>query len=157
MVDLEQGPCVIKRLRGCGAGYEYVAVTPEGDIYPCHQFVGQEQFRQGSVLDDTMDLDLAKTFSGLNIYTREQCRDCWAKFYCSGWLQRGQLSDERGTEKAIRTGVAAWNANGWSAPFISRRPRRWSGRNRTSRRCNHKLRRSRIVFFIGCPEKGESK
>ena len=97
MVDLEQGPCVIKRLRGCGAGYEYVAVTPEGDIYPCHQFVGQEQFRQGSVLDDTMDLDLAKTFSGLNIYTREQCRDCWAKFYCSGgcsaanYLMNGEL------------------------------------------------------------------
>lgn len=84
MVDLQQGPCVVKRLRGCGAGYEYVAVTPEGDIYPCHQFVGNEAFRQGSVLDGSFDLDIAHRFAQMNIYTREKCRDCWAKFYCSG-------------------------------------------------------------------------
>ena len=84
MVDLDQGPCVVKRLRGCGAGYEYVAVTPEGDIYPCHQFVGREGYRQGSVLDGTFDMDIAKRFAGLNIYSRTKCRDCWAKFYCSG-------------------------------------------------------------------------
>ena len=84
MVDLNQGPCVVKRLRGCGAGYEYVAVTPEGDIYPCHQFVGQEGFKQGSVLDGSFDMDIAQKFAAMNIYTREKCRDCWAKFYCSG-------------------------------------------------------------------------
>ncbi len=84
MVDLEQGPCVIKRLRGCGAGYEYVAVTPDGDIYPCHQFVGKEEFRQGSVLDDTLDEGIARRFAAMNIYTREKCRTCWARFYCSG-------------------------------------------------------------------------
>lgn len=84
MVDLNQGPCVVKRLRGCGAGYEYVAVTPEGDIYPCHQFVGNEAFRQGSVLDGTFDLDIAHKFASMNIYTRKKCGDCWAKFYCSG-------------------------------------------------------------------------
>ena len=84
MVDLQQGPCVVKRLRGCGAGYEYVAVTPEGDIYPCHQFVGNEQFKQGSVLDGSFDLDIAHKFASMNIYTREKCGDCWAKFYCSG-------------------------------------------------------------------------
>ena len=84
LIDLDQGPCVIKRLRGCGAGYEYVAVTPEGDIYPCHQFVGQEEYKQGSVLDQSFDLAMAKDFSALNIYTREKCKDCWAKFYCSG-------------------------------------------------------------------------
>ncbi|MGE4548394.1 MAG: thioether cross-link-forming SCIFF peptide maturase [Intestinibacillus sp.] len=84
MVDLEQGPCVIKRLRGCGAGYEYVAVTPEGDIYPCHQFVGREGYRQGSVMDGSFDLDISAKFAALNIYTRAKCRDCWAKFYCSG-------------------------------------------------------------------------
>ena len=84
MVDLQQGPCVVKRLRGCGAGYEYVAVTPEGDIYPCHQFVGNEQFKQGSVLDGSFDLDIAQKFASMNIYTREKCGDCWAKFYCSG-------------------------------------------------------------------------
>lgn len=84
MVDLEQGPCVIKRLRGCGAGYEYVAVTPEGDIYPCHQFVGKPEFRQGSVLDDTLDEGIARRFAAMNIYTRKKCRSCWARFYCSG-------------------------------------------------------------------------
>lgn len=84
MVDLEQGPCVIKRLRGCGAGYEYVAVTPDGDIYPCHQFVGKEEFKQGSVLDESFDMDIATKFAGMNIYTRNRCQDCWAKFYCSG-------------------------------------------------------------------------
>lgn len=84
MVDLNQGPCVVKRLRGCGAGYEYVAVTPEGDIYPCHQFVGNEAFKQGSVLDGSFDMDIANKFASMNIYTREKCGDCWAKFYCSG-------------------------------------------------------------------------
>ena len=84
MVDLNQGPCVVKRLRGCGAGYEYVAVTPEGDIYPCHQFVGNEAFKQGSVLDSSFDMDIAHKFASMNIYTREKCGDCWAKFYCSG-------------------------------------------------------------------------
>ncbi len=84
MVDLDQGPCVVKRLRGCGAGYEYVAVTPEGDIYPCHQFVGKEEFRQGSVLDGSFDTGMAKRFAEMNIYSKPKCRECWAKFYCSG-------------------------------------------------------------------------
>ena len=84
MVDLQQGPCVIKRLRGCGAGYEYVAVTPDGDIYPCHQFVGQEEFKQGSVLDGSFDMNISEHFSRLNVCTRPKCADCWAKFYCSG-------------------------------------------------------------------------
>ncbi len=84
MVDLEQGPCVIKRLRGCGAGYEYIAVTPEGDIYPCHQFVGREEYYQGNVMDKAFDMQIAQKFAQLNIYSREKCKQCWAKFYCSG-------------------------------------------------------------------------
>ena len=90
-VDLAQGPCVIKRLRGCGAGCEYVAITPEGDIYPCHQFVGQEEYKLGSLYDGSFDTELSGTFAALNIYTREECRDCWARFYCSGGCSASNL------------------------------------------------------------------
>ena len=90
-VDLAQGPCVIKRLRGCGAGCEYVAVTPEGDIYPCHQFVGNPAYKIGSLSDGSFDMELSHRFSCLNIYTREECRDCWARFYCSGGCSASNL------------------------------------------------------------------
>jgi len=83
-VNLDQGPCIIKRLRGCGAGCEYVAVTPEGDIYPCHQFVGEERFKMGNLREGSFDRTRAAQFSGVSIYTREKCKDCWARFYCSG-------------------------------------------------------------------------
>lgn len=84
MIDLDQGPCAIKRLRGCSCGNEYVAVTPEGDIYPCHQFVGMDEWKMGSVLDDSIDHKMKKMFSKANIYSKEECANCWAKFYCSG-------------------------------------------------------------------------
>ena len=84
MLDLDQGPCAIKRLRGCGCGNEYVAVTPDGDIYPCHQFVGNEKFRMGSLYDGSFDNDMKNDFARAHIYTKPECRKCWAKFYCSG-------------------------------------------------------------------------
>ena len=90
-VDLAQGPCVIKRLRGCGAGCEYVAITPDGDIYPCHQFVGNEDYKLGSVKDGTFDNSLSSRFAGLNVYTREECAHCWARFYCSGGCSASNL------------------------------------------------------------------
>ncbi len=91
MVDLEQGPCAIKRLRGCGSGNEYVAITPKGDIYPCHQFVGMPEWKMGSVIDDSFDLKIKKIFADTNIYTKEDCRNCWAKFYCSGGCSANNL------------------------------------------------------------------
>jgi uncharacterized protein len=84
MIDLEQGPCVAKRLLGCGAGSEYVAVTPSGDIYPCHQFVGDTGFMMGNVMDDSIDADMQRRFAQCNIYNKPECRKCWARFYCSG-------------------------------------------------------------------------
>ncbi|HIT02688.1 MAG TPA: thioether cross-link-forming SCIFF peptide maturase [Candidatus Enterenecus merdae] len=90
-VDLSQGPCVIKRVRGCGAGCEYVAVTPDGDIYPCHQFVGNEDYRLGNVWDGSFNMDLSHRFADLNIYSRPDCQTCWAKFYCSGGCSASNL------------------------------------------------------------------
>ena len=90
-VDLAQGPCVIKRLRGCGAGCEYVAITPDEDIYPCHQFVGKEEYRMGNVFDGSFDMDISGTFAQQNIYTRPACRECWARFYCSGGCSASNL------------------------------------------------------------------
>lgn len=83
-VDLSQGPCIVKRLSGCGAGSEYVAITPEGDIYPCHQFVGDEKFKLGNVNEDNYNNHLSHEFKEAHVYNKEKCKTCWAKFYCSG-------------------------------------------------------------------------
>lgn len=84
MIDLEQGPCVAKRLSGCGSGTEYLAVTPWGDLYPCHQFVGQEEFLLGNVFDGITKPDICDKFKLCNVYAKEKCNNCFAKFYCSG-------------------------------------------------------------------------
>ena len=84
MLDLDQGPCAIKRLRGCGCGNEYVAVAPNGDIYPCHQFVGIEDYKLGSLNDGSFNEELKKTFACAHVYSKPECKKCWAKFYCSG-------------------------------------------------------------------------
>ncbi len=84
MIDLNQGPCVIKRVSGCGAGAEYLAITPEGDIYPCHQFVGNEDFKIGSIMNNALSTSLYNEFSNAHIYNKDKCTKCWAKFYCSG-------------------------------------------------------------------------
>ncbi len=84
MIDLNQGPCAIKRLRGCGCGNEYVCITPNGDIYPCHQFDGNDDFLMGNIMDGTFDSALKERFARANVYSKSNCKDCWAKFYCSG-------------------------------------------------------------------------
>ena len=84
MLDLINGPCVQKRLTGCGAGSEYLAVSPTGDIYPCHQFVGNNDFYMGSVLDNTLNTDIQDKFIEVNVTKKAECSDCMAKYYCSG-------------------------------------------------------------------------
>lgn len=84
MIDLNQGPCVAKRLSGCGSGTEYLAVTPWGDLYPCHQFVGQEEFLMGNVDTGVTRTDIRDEFKLCNVYAKEKCRKCFARFYCSG-------------------------------------------------------------------------
>ena len=83
-VDLENGPCLTKRLSGCGAGHEYYAVTPEGDLYPCHQFVGRDDFKVGTVFAGIDQPDLCDEFRQAHVLTKPECRRCWARFYCSG-------------------------------------------------------------------------
>lgn len=84
MIDLDGGPCVAKRLSGCGSGTEYLAVTPWGDLYPCHQFVGEEDFLMGNVDDGIVKPKIADAFRGCSVYSKEKCKNCFAKFYCSG-------------------------------------------------------------------------
>lgn len=84
MIDLDGGPCAIKRLKGCGSGTEYAAVTPYGEIYPCHQFVGQEGFQIGDVDKGITNLELVEKFKKANLYTKDKCDKCFAKFFCSG-------------------------------------------------------------------------
>ncbi len=84
MIDLSGGPCVYKRLSGCGSGTEYLAVTPWGDLYPCHQFVGEENFLLGNVYEGIKKTDIRDAFKLCNVYAKKECRNCFAKFYCSG-------------------------------------------------------------------------
>ena len=84
MLDLTEGPCIYKRISGCGSGTEYMAVTPWGDLYPCHQFVGDEGYKLGNVWDGVTNNSLREEFRSCNAYARPECADCWAKLYCSG-------------------------------------------------------------------------
>ena len=84
MIDLKGGPCIYKRISGCGSGTEYMAVTPWGDLYPCHQFVGEEKFKLGDVWRGVTNHEMVDEFAQCNVYARNECRDCWARLYCSG-------------------------------------------------------------------------
>jgi uncharacterized protein len=85
MLDLSGGPCIYKRISGCGSGTEYMAVTPLGDLYPCHQFVGDDHMIVGNIYDGITHPETVEIFAGNNnVYTRDKCRDCWARLYCAG-------------------------------------------------------------------------
>ena len=84
MIDLTHGPCIYKRISGCGSGTEYFAVTPWGDLYPCHQFVGDEKYKMGDIWQGVTNEAIRQDFKMCNVYAREECKDCWARFYCSG-------------------------------------------------------------------------
>ncbi|MBR5111884.1 MAG: SPASM domain-containing protein, partial [Clostridia bacterium] len=84
MIDLKAGPCIYKRISGCGSGTEYMAVTPAGELYPCHQFVGDKKYLMGNVWDGVTNTAIRDEFAKCNVYAREECKDCWARLYCSG-------------------------------------------------------------------------
>lgn len=103
-MDINGGPCVYKRISGCGAGHEYVAVTPEGDIYPCHQFVGNEEFKMGNVFNGDINKEHVELFKNGHIYNKPQCMDCWARFYCSGGCQANNYNFNKDIHKPYEIG-----------------------------------------------------
>jgi six-Cys-in-45 modification radical SAM protein len=105
-IDINGGPCIYKRVSGCGAGFEYVAVTPNGDIYPCHQFVGEEDFKLGNVFDGKIDKNISNTFKNSHVYNKPECSDCWAKFYCSGGCQANNHHFRGDIKKPYKIGCA---------------------------------------------------
>ena len=104
MIDLDGGPCAIKRLKGCGSGTEYVAITPYGEIYPCHQFVGQDGFEIGNVDTGITNFELVKKFKEANLYTKDKCDKCFAKFFCSGGCPANSWNFSRDINKVYETG-----------------------------------------------------
>lgn len=104
MIDLSQGPCVVKRLSGCGSGSEYLAVTPEGDLYPCHQFVGIEEFKMGTVDTGITENKMRELFQNCNVYSKEDCKNCWAKFYCSGGCAANAYQFHKDINKPYKIG-----------------------------------------------------
>ncbi|HOJ09024.1 MAG TPA: thioether cross-link-forming SCIFF peptide maturase [Clostridiales bacterium] len=104
MIDLEHGPCAEKRYKGCGSGFEYIAVTPEGDIYPCHQFVGIDEFKMGNVYDGNIDDKIVCTFKNCNITSKDECSRCWAKFYCGGGCAANAFNFNKDINKPYKVG-----------------------------------------------------
>jgi uncharacterized protein len=84
MLDLSGGPCVYKRVAGCGSGTEYLAVTPWGELFPCHQFVGKQEFSIGNIFDGVLDEGIRRKFASVSAYAKDECKQCWARLYCSG-------------------------------------------------------------------------
>ncbi len=104
MIDLNQGPCLAKRSIGCGAGSEYMAVTPKGELYPCHQFVGDEKFKLGDVFNGVSNINLREEFKRANVYNKEECSNCWAKYYCSGGCHANNYNTNKDILKPYKIG-----------------------------------------------------
>lgn len=106
MIDLSGGPCAIKRISGCGAGIEYLAITPDGDIFPCHQFVGKEEFKLGNLFDEKIEFpkQIVDDFMATDVTTKEDCKSCWAKFYCSGGCHANAYNFNGSLQKPYKDG-----------------------------------------------------
>ena len=117
MIDLTGGPCIYKRISGCGSGTEYMAVTPWGDLYPCHQFVGEEKFMLGNIWDGVTNKETQGEFAACNVYAHEECRDCWARLYCSGGCAANAYHSTGSVTGVYKSGCELfkreWNVRSW--------------------------------------------
>ena len=121
MIDLTGGPCIYKRISGCGSGTEYMAVTPWGDLYPCHQFVGEERFKLGDIWNGVTNTEVQGEFAACNVYAHPECRDCWARLYCSGGVRvdvlRTHITQRAVLRVCMRMAVSfsesVWNVQLW--------------------------------------------
>ncbi len=105
-IDIYKGPCLPKRISACGAGHEYVAISPQGDIYPCHQFVGNKDFMMGNVYKEDISKEIGKTFQNANVLNKKECMDCWARFYCSGGCHASNWHDTGDFYNVYKKGCA---------------------------------------------------
>jgi len=105
-MDLYRGPCMAKRLRGCGAGHEYMAIVPNGDIYPCHQFVGKEDYILGNIYTGLVNEEIPRLFRHTHVFSKQDCADCWAKFFCSGGCHSNNITYGGGLDKPFEMGCA---------------------------------------------------
>ena len=121
ILDLKHGPCIYKRISGCGSGTEYMAVTPWGDLYPCHQFVGDPAYKLGNVWDGVTNTALRDEFKLCNVYARPDCKDCWARLYCAGGCAATPCTLPA-TSTVLMSTAARCSASGWSAPDDAGRP-----------------------------------
>lgn len=105
-IDIYKGPCLPKRISACGAGHEYVAISPQGDVYPCHQFVGNKDFMMGTVYEENISKKIGKDFQDANVLNKEECMDCWARFYCSGGCHASNWHDTGSFYEVYKKGCA---------------------------------------------------
>ncbi len=103
-MDLDNGPCLLKLISGCGAGSEYFSITPEGDVYPCHQFVGQDEFKLGNIMEGLDKVPFRQDFFDCNVLSKPDCTDCWAKYYCSGGCHANAYSQNGDIQKPYKLG-----------------------------------------------------
>ena len=103
-IDLKGGPCIYKRISGCGAGHEYVSITPSGDIYPCHQFTGIQDYKMGNIFIDELDTNISGEFKKAHIYNKPICKKCWARFFCSGGCQANNYNFNNDINKPYELG-----------------------------------------------------
>lgn len=118
-IDIYKGPCLPKRISACGAGHEYVAISPQGDIYPCHQFVGNKDFLLGNVYQGEVSRKIGKLFQNANVLNKEECMDCWARFYCSGGCHSSNWHDRGDFYKVYKTGCVLQKKRVECAMYLS--------------------------------------